>query len=77
MQGLKEIAVEQNENRTEKLGTAEKEIDLFEHQIDLPLEWRVPRDLSLDNVIGEIHRDVPNQKFTEFVVRTHGFCVTD
>jgi len=38
LQGLKEIAVEQNENRTEKLGTAEKEIDLFEHQIDLPLE---------------------------------------
>jgi len=24
----------------------------------LPLEWRVPRDLSLDNVIGEIHRGV-------------------
>ena len=34
LQGLKETVVEQNENRTEKLGTAEKEIDLFEHQID-------------------------------------------
>ena len=27
-------------------------------KVDLPLEWRVPRDLSLDNVIGEIHRGV-------------------
>ena len=58
LQGLKETVTEQNENRTEKLGTAEKEINLFEHQIDLPLEWIVPRNLSLDNVIGEIHRGV-------------------
>ena len=58
LQGLKETAAEQNENRTGKLGTIEKKIDLFEHQIDLPLEWRVPRDLSLDNVIGEIHKGV-------------------
>ena len=54
LQKLTETAEEQNE----ELDTAEKETDLIDHQINLPLEWRVRRNLSLDNVIGQIHKDV-------------------
>ena len=54
LQKLTEIATGQNE----ELDTAEKETDLIDHQINLPLEWRVPRNLSLDNVIGQIHKGV-------------------
>ena len=56
LQELKETATEQNEEKSAKLDTAEKETDLIDHQINLPLEWRVPRNLSLDNVIGQIHK---------------------
>ena len=51
-------AAEQNKEEIAKLNSIEKEIDFVNHQIDLPLEWRVPRDLSLDNVIGQIQRGV-------------------
>ena len=50
--------MEQNEDKTAELDTAEKEIDLIDHQVSLPLEWRVPRNPSLDNVIGQIHKGV-------------------
>jgi len=49
LQKLTETAAELD---TAELDTAEKETDLIDHQINLPLEWRVPRNLSLDNVIG-------------------------
>ena len=57
LQKLTETAADQNKEKTAELDTAEldtaeKETDLIEHQINLPLEWRVPRNLSLDNVIG-------------------------
>ena len=59
LQKLTEIAEEQNEElNTVELDTAEKETDLIDHQINLPMEWRVPRNLSLDNVIGQIHKGV-------------------
>ena len=38
------------------------EINFTPGQIDLPQELRVPRDLSLDNVIGQIHKGVSTRK---------------
>ena len=77
-QKLTETAAEQNEELdTAELDTAEKETDLIDHQINLPIEWRVPRNLSLDNVIVQIHKRFLNQKFTKSTVWTHGICVTD
>ena len=59
LQKLTKTAEEQNEELdTAELDSAEKETDLIDHQINLPLEWRVSRNLSLDNVIGQIHKGV-------------------
>ena len=75
LQGLKKSAAEQIEDRIAKPDTAEKEIDLFEHQIDLSLEWRVPRDLSLDNVIGEIHKGVSTRNFLNLLCENMAFVL--
>jgi len=56
LQKLTKTDAEQNEEKTVELDTAERETDLIDHQINLPLEWGVPRNLSLDNVIGQIHK---------------------
>ena len=59
LQKLTKTAEEQNEELdTVELDSAEKQTDLIDHQINLPLEWRVPRNLSLDNVIGQFHKGV-------------------
>jgi len=52
LQKLTETITEQNEEKSAELDTAKRETDLIDHQINLPLEWRVPRNLSLDNIIG-------------------------
>ena len=56
LQKLTKTAAEQNKEKTVELDTAERETDLIDHEINLPLEWGVPRNLSLDNVIGQIHK---------------------
>jgi len=37
-------------------------MDSTPSQIDLPQEWRVPRNMSLDNVIGQIYKGVSTRK---------------
>ena len=31
-------------------------------QEDLPKDWKVPRDLSIDNIIGQIHKEVSTRR---------------
>jgi len=55
IQRLKGTAVKQDEQQTAEVQSGNFEIDSTPGQINLPQEWRVPIDLSLHNVIGQIH----------------------
>jgi len=80
LQKLTKTVVEQNEEKSAELDIAEldiveKETGLIDHQINLPLEWRVPRNLSLDNVIGQIHKDVSTRNSLNLLcVNTWRLC---
>jgi len=63
---------------------AEQEVVTDRISSDLPKEWRVPRNLSLDNVIGQVHKGVstrstPNQfcDHMTFVSQTEPTTVAD
>jgi len=64
--GLNGIAANQDKEQNAEVKTKNSKIDSTPDRTDLPQEWRVPRDLSLDNVIGQIHKEV-----------SHGICFTN
>jgi len=61
-QRLKFTVEENSKQKFAELQTSETAVDSTPHiatgKTKLPQEWRVPRNLSLDNVIGQIHMGV-------------------
>ena len=54
---LKEINLEEDEESPEQPEAAPSVAER-----SLPREWRIPRDLSLDNIIGNIEREVSTRR---------------
>ena len=43
---------------------------------ELTREWRVPRNLSLNNIIGQVQKGVTTKRSMNHFLRTYGLCVT-
>jgi len=46
-------------------------------QDDLPKEWRIPRDLSIDNIIGQINKGVSTRRSITNFLQSYNFCFQD
>jgi len=62
IQRLNGTTTDQEIEQPEESKSRNSEIYSAPDRTDLPQEWRVPRDLSLDNVIGQIHKGISTRK---------------
>ena len=53
-----------NNTEIQPVDSAKQPIENLQ-QDDLPKDWKIPRDLSVDNIIGQIHKGVSTRRSME------------